>query len=550
MLLAQAGEDLLHSLGVHTVTQGGVLFHQALQRTGDLALVALVFHFDGHGQGGHGEHRRRHAHHPAGRAQGVARLGRGQFRHRADVAGGDGICVDLLFTFYIDDLAQALRLAGAGVDRRGIGGQLAADHFHIAQFAHKGVGHGLENVRAQGAVGRALHLHGVAVPVSRLGAAGAVGAGQQFFDAPQHIVQPGQLGGGAAEHGRDGALLGAAAHAFGQLLLGKGLALEEFFHQLVAGLGHGFAHGLQQALGAVAVAGHRHLARCAVGGVSVGLFGDEVQVHAAAGLVHRDHHGAHGGAEMGLQVLEHFIEIRVFGVHLADIDHTALAVFQRQIVSFLRTHRQAAAGRYGDQHALGGLHALVHAHLKIEQAGRVQQVDLHAVILHRGHGQGQGRMPLGLFGVEVADGVAVFHTAQAVGPFRQIQQRLGQRRFAAARVAGDEDVADVVVCIVHKLTLLPCRPSDTAGNLYKNSIILPAFFKDIAAGILLFTCTSFPAHLVHLAENISAKQGGYTKKESLTALFSAFLCPWRSRGKCPAAGPAPAPRPGRWPRRS
>ncbi len=43
MLLAQATNDLLMGLGVIDVAQGGVLFHQACQCAGDLALVALLW---------------------------------------------------------------------------------------------------------------------------------------------------------------------------------------------------------------------------------------------------------------------------------------------------------------------------------------------------------------------------------------------------------------------------------------------------------------------------------------------------------------------------
>ena len=57
MLLTQTTDDLLVSLGVVLVAQGGVFFHQAGQRTADLALVAFLGHGDGHEQAGQREDR-------------------------------------------------------------------------------------------------------------------------------------------------------------------------------------------------------------------------------------------------------------------------------------------------------------------------------------------------------------------------------------------------------------------------------------------------------------------------------------------------------------
>ena len=55
MLLTQATNDLLVGLGVIDVAQGRIFFHQAGQRAGDLALIALFGHGDCHEQAGQRE---------------------------------------------------------------------------------------------------------------------------------------------------------------------------------------------------------------------------------------------------------------------------------------------------------------------------------------------------------------------------------------------------------------------------------------------------------------------------------------------------------------
>lgn len=160
--------------------------------------------------------------------------------------------------------------------------------------------------------------------------------------------------------------------------------------------------------------------------------------------------GADAGAELGFEVLEDLVEVGVFEIHLGDEDHPAFALLYGQLVGLFGPHRHARAPGHADQHALGGGDALVKAQLKVEQAGHVDQVQLDAVVLDRGQRGGQGRVPLGLLGVKIADGAAVLGAAHPLDRAGRVEQRLDQSGLAAARVAGNKDVTDPGVIVVHK----------------------------------------------------------------------------------------------------
>ena len=449
MLLSQTGYHLLHRLGVDGVPQRRVLFHQALQRAADLALVAFLLYLDGHGQRRPGELGARQAHHTARRTQRVARLRGRQLGNGTDVARADLRRIRLLFSFHEHQLAHTFGLARAAVYHRRVRLERAADNLDIAHLTHKRVCYCFEYICAQRVFRLAGDLHFVSVAVRRNAPSAARCAGQQLFDVAQHHVRTRQRSGAAAEYRRDGARFNAYAHTLRQLLLREGLTLEEFLHQRVIGLGHSLAHGLDQPVLPMAVFGHRHFAGRAVD-VAVRLGFDQVHKHAAAGLLDGHDHRTDGRAELRFQLFKYFIEIGMLGVDFRDVDHTALAVFQRQLVRLLRTDGEAAAAGHCNEHALGGADALVQTQLKIKQTRRVDQIYFYAVILDRRYGQRQGCAALGLLGVVIAYGVPVFHTAQAVGALGGKQQRFGEAGFPGAAVARYEDVSDVIVCVIHK----------------------------------------------------------------------------------------------------
>ena len=253
----------------------------------------------------------------------------------------------------------------------------------------------------------------------------------------------------AAEHGGDEAVLDALAHSLDDLLGGECLAAEELLHQLVVGLGDGLAHSLDQALEAVADVGQIDLHLLAAL-ILEGLLAEQVDVHGGAVVeLCRDDAGADGGAELDLHVLEDLEVVRVLQIALRDKDHGGLAVLAGQLESLFCADGHAAAARHAHQHALGCTDALVLACLKVEQARSVDEVVLDALILHRHDRCRQAGLPLCFLGVKVRNRGAVLDPAHTLGSARKIDQCLGQRRFAAAGMARDQDIADVVACVFH-----------------------------------------------------------------------------------------------------
>ena len=449
MLLAQAADHLLMGLGIVLVAQGGVLFHQAGQRAADLALVALLGHGDGHEQAGLREHGGGQLHHTGSVAQGVAGPGGHQLGHCTDVTGTDAVGVHLLLADDGEGLADLFRLAGAGVDQRLTGGDLAADHTQVAQFAHERVGYGLEHIGGGGLCLGAVELHGLAVGILGQGSTVVLRAGQQLVHVEQQHIQSLLVHSTAAEHRGDQAVLDALAHAFHDLLGGEGLTAEELFHQLVVGLGNGLAHGLDQALEAVADVGQVHLDLLAAL-VLEGLLAEQVDVHGGAVVQLGGHHaGADGGAELDLHVLQDLEVVGVLQVALGNKDHGGLVVLAGQLEGFFGTHGDAAAAGHHHQHALGGADALVFTGLEVEQARGIDQVVLDALVLHRHHGCRQAGLALCFLRVKVRNRGAVLDSAHTLGSARKIDQRLGERGLAAAGMTGNQDIADVVACVFH-----------------------------------------------------------------------------------------------------
>ena len=476
MLLAQTTDDLLVGLGVVLVAQGGVFFHQAGQRAADLALVALLGHGDCHEQAGQREDGSGQLDDAGRIAEGVAGLGRNELCHRTDVTGADAVSVHL---FLADDgqrLRDLLDLAGAGVDQRLTGRDLAADDPQIAQLAHEGVRHGLEDVGGGGLVLGAVELHRLAVGVLGHGALLMLGAGQQLVHIEQQHIQRLLVDGAAAEDGGDEAVLDALAHSLDDLLGGEGLAAEELLHQLIVGLGDGLAHSLDQALEAVADVGQLHLDLLAAL-VLEGLLAEQVDVHGGAVVELGGHDaGADRGAELDLHILKDLEVVGVLKVALADEDHGGLAVLTSQLENLFRADGDAAAAGHHHQHALGGPDALILTGLEIEQARRVDQVVLDAFVLHGHHRRRQAGLALCFLRVKVRNRGAVFHTAHTLCCARKIDQCLSQRRFAAAGMACNQDIADVVACVFHiGFSLFPphgVRSLRFCGIFYKDNTTL------------------------------------------------------------------------------
>ena len=252
-----------------------------------------------------------------------------------------------------------------------------------------------------------------------------------------------------AEDGGDEAVLDALAHPLNDLLGGERFAAEELLHQLIIGLSDRLAHGFDQALEAVADVGQVHLDLLAAL-ILKGFLAEQVDVNGGAVVqLGRDDAGADGGAELDLHVLEDLEVVGVFQIALGDEDHGGLAVLAGQLERLFRANGHAAAAGHADQHALCRADALILARLKIEQARRVDEVVLDALIFHRNDRCRQAGFALCFFRVKVRNRGAVLDTAHTLCCARKIDQCLSQRCFAAAGMACNQDIADVVACVFH-----------------------------------------------------------------------------------------------------
>jgi hypothetical protein len=202
--------------------------------------------------------------------------------------------------------------------------------------------------------------------------------------------------------------------------------------------------------------GGLEVARVAVGVVVVGLLGQDVgDAVERVLLADRQLEGHHARAELGLQLGEHGVEVGARPVLLGDKDQP------RDPRGFaLRPHLLGA-----DLDAVDGAHhhdgevrdgeGGIDRTGKVREAGGVDEVDLvrrpaRARPLEGSDVRGQGDAVRDRLGLVVRDRGAVLDPARARDRTGLVQQRLGERRLPAARVADERDVADPDRrCLVH-----------------------------------------------------------------------------------------------------
>ena len=149
------------------------------------------------------------------------------------------------------------------------------------------------------------------------------------------------------------------------------------------------------------------------------------------------------GAELRLQLVERARERRALAVELVDEDRAREAALLGELPRDLGLHLDAFDRGHDEQREVGGLDRGGDVADEVGVAGRVEHVDLVVVELERRERERHRDVAALLFGVEVADGRAVFDPAQADDRPGVEQQRLGERRLAGASVADEGDVADL-----------------------------------------------------------------------------------------------------------
>ena len=167
-----------------------------------------------------------------------------------------------------------------------------------------------------------------------------------------------------------------------------------------------------------------------------------------------DGDGADDAAVLALEGFESLEVIAVLLVALGDAEHDGQLCVLQVIPAALAADGEAV-GRIlggGDNHAaLDSAQSAQHVAHKVEVAGAVEDVDLHAAVVHRGDGGRDGDLAGGLLGIVVADGGAVGNLAHAVDGAGAVEHALGKAGLAVVAVADQADVANVFRFVAHVL---------------------------------------------------------------------------------------------------
>ena len=215
---------------------------------------------------------------------------------------------------------------------------------------------------------------------------GAFRRGHQVDHVVQQLGDTHAAGGGAADHGHDGAVQYALAQAGHDLVLGQLLALEVLHHQLVVGAGGRFDQGFV-ALFYLSLDGGGD-----VHGLQVLALAHErllLQQAGNAGELATLDDGHLDGSQMAAVLLgqgvQNLVEVCVFLIHLGDDDHPGGVGLVADGPGLFRAHVQAGNRANDDQ---GAFAHIQRPHLlagEIEVAGNIHQVHLAVLPLQRRH---------------------------------------------------------------------------------------------------------------------------------------------------------------------
>ena len=172
---------------------------------------------------------------------------------------------------------------------------------------------------------------------------------------------------------------------------------------------------------------------------------EEIHHPSEAGLgSDREMEGDRFGRELGAHRVEGAVKVGVLLVELVDHHQARLLGPVQEFPDHLGPDRQVGAGPDHHECALGGPQPAQDLAGKVEEAGRVEQVDLEAVVLDVGDPEVDGEVALHLLGLEVEGGRAVVggpHPADRAG---REEHGFSDRGLALVRVPEDDHVADPV----------------------------------------------------------------------------------------------------------
>ena len=148
------------------------------------------------------------------------------------------------------------------------------------------------------------------------------------------------------------------------------------------------------------------------------------------------------GPERFAQLLQHVGAVRIAAVDLVDDDQAAQFALARKLHQPLRERIDAAHRAHHDGHRLDRLEHRQRLAEEVRVAGRVDDVDVHALVVEAADGGVERVLQALLLRIEIRHrGAALQAAARAYGAGLQ-QQRLQQRGLARAGLTDQCDVAD------------------------------------------------------------------------------------------------------------
>ena len=431
--------------GVVDDAEGRIFLVQAVEALGHLVLLAAGLGRDGDAVAGLIERDGLDLDDLARLAERVAGLDLVHLGDGADVAAGELLDLGILLALGDVQAAELLGLAGAGVDHGHIGLDGAGEHLDVGILAVL-VGNGLEDERGRQCAGRDDEFGGLAVLILGHQGAGVLRLGKKLDDGIHQDARAHALNGGAAHDREEGQVLDALAQAMDHLGIGEVFTGEELFHKFLARLGDGLLERVVELIEhGLFVLRHFDLDAAAAGAeLERALMQHVDDADDLLALVPDG--GDHGGdvlAEALAQRGERGVIVGVLLVDLGDVDQAGEVILFAILPCLLRADADAGLGGADDHGGVGCLNSLRDLAGEVKAAGRVEHVDLAAVIFHGSHSQRNARLAADLLRIVVTGGVAVGDPAETVGTAGQEEHTLSEGGFAAAAMAKQHDIADV-----------------------------------------------------------------------------------------------------------
>ena len=272
------------------------------------------------------------------------------------------------------------------------------------------------------------------------------GIGQQIHDVV-HQHQRAHAGDGrAAQHREQAQLPYALAQALDHLGVSKVLTGEELVHK---GLGR-LRHGLFQGVVELSDDGRLVLRHLDLHPLEIlHLEGALVEhVDDAGDLLVLIPDGHHDGGDLLSEALPQGLEggvvVAVVLVGFGDVDKAGHIPLFAVFPCLFQAHGDPVLGGADDHGGVGGPQGLHHLAGKVERARRIQHIDAAALVLQGRHSGGDGDLTLRLLRIIIADGISIGAAAHPVNGAGHIQKTLCQSGLAAATVAQQTDVTDVL----------------------------------------------------------------------------------------------------------